>query len=129
MKKEQLFHDLIKATHTAGWKEKEAINLDQVAKLAKEKEKNAKNHIKSLEKSLNKERKRIDKYKASFGEYKLMAINKRKELLLSDKKLKDIIGMKDEFIQRACSKLIFYKNQLTQFEIPVFQKYLVLVHP
>jgi len=128
-KKEQLFHDLIKATHTAGWKEKEAINLDQVAKIAKEKEKNAKNHIKSLEKSLNKERKRIDKYKASFEIFKQMAMDKRKELLLSDKKLKDIISMKDEFIRRACSKLIFYKEKLTQFEIPVFQQYLVLVVP
>merc|ERR1712083_103896 len=81
--KEKLFHDLVKATHNAGWKEKQAQNLDQEAKRAIEKEKNAKNHIKSLEKSLNKERRKIDKYKASFENFKATAIAKRKELLIS----------------------------------------------
>jgi len=37
--------------------------------------------------------------------------------------------MKDEFIQRACYKLILYKDRLSQFEIPVFQEYVILISP
>merc|ERR1712130_654123 len=67
--------------------------------------------------------------KAALKQFKTNAIQKRKESLLNEKKLKDIISMKDEFIQKACYKLLLYKDRLSQFEVPVFQQYVVLLSP
>ena len=127
--KTKYFQEWVKAKHNQGWAEKEKAGADKEAKSAKEKERSAQNHIKSLEKSLDKERKKLDKYRQSFEDFKQMTIKNRKELLLSEKKLKDIISMKDEFIQRACYKLILYKERLSNFEVPVLTEYVILIAP
>eukprot|EP01083_Nonionella_stella_P027369 75354_1 len=125
----ELFHDLVKATHNMGWQQKLAHNKDKECLVAKEKEKSAKNHIKSLEKSLAKERKKVSKYKVSFHEYKQSYVKKQKEILMNEKRLEHTIQMKDEFIHKACSKLIVYKDRLSQFEVPVLDEYLTLLSP
>lgn len=127
--KSQLFQDFVKATHQQGWTQKQAQNLEKDAKKAMERERAAKTHISSLEKSLSKERERGQKYKVAFENFKASAIKKRKESLMSDRKLKAQLSMKDAFIEKACAKLVLFKDRLAQFEVAVFQEFVVLVSP
>ena len=94
-----------------------------------EKNKNHKHHIKSLQKSLDKERKKLDKYKRLFEEYKEKAKKSRKKLQNESKKLEETISLKEKYIERMCYKLAMYKDRLSQFEIPVFSEYLILLSP
>ena len=119
----------MKATHHQGWTQKQAANLDKEAKRAREREKSAKTHIVSLEKSLLRERERVQKFKTSFEGFKASAIKKRKESLLSDRKLRTQLSTKDALIASACSKLVLFKDRLAQFEVAVFQEFVILVSP
>ena len=73
--KSKYFQELVKARHNAGWAEKEKMGADKDAAKAKEKEKSAQNHIKSLQKSLDKERKKVEKYKQGFEDFTLLLLH------------------------------------------------------
>jgi len=103
--------------------------LESLQKETIEKNQNNLTHIKSLEKSLKTEHDELVKSQTSFKEYKQKHTRQKKILLSDKKKLTSIVNENEKLIERLCYKLALFKDKLSQFEIPVFDQYLLLISP